>query len=521
MTTESKHQRRPSRSEDSESSSSILKQSGYRTLKPRTVDLIPFIIGFVGLILLLSGALIGHFILKGEEIPAALKELEKKRDYAVVSYRSALFSVVQSVTNVAAMYNVSKTPITLRDQLVPFMYSTGQFVPFLWSISCSYVVKQGELQKFIQDTRALGGEHTNFNVTGRNDSTNAVIPTYDTHDHIIIMQTVPLTTHPLILGYDMASGVEKNATFMRVMRTKRPSATSSVILGNRNDRAIASSLYIPIFNQTTMEIVKMINGAIVFEPLTNSALSGIITDDIVVSIYDLGFDGKGAKSHIYTTKSPHHLDTRYNVVAYGNVSLTDRVLLLEFKATDHYLASFDNQAKWIPIIILMVVLLILWIVCVVIYFIIKLKRNIDINKSLSETKRMLTNETHKLQGNIALINEMQMRNRLMVDSFPYCVIYVRGELIIDTNELFVDKLKYKTKLESGDPVKLNDILPDMDIRFFTDDSNRKKEIKTVVQTGTMNQFNAVVYYNTNDHVPDIGEEIKTREFVVIIKTLEN
>lgn len=522
MTAESgpRHTRR--KSEDSESSLSTISTFATSELKLYKWDIIPVILALVALAVCLISGLVGYFVLKNQEIPRAQTNINQIRDYSVASYTTVLNSVLISITMSASLFNISKTEITLRDQFAPFMYSTGEFVPFVWSVSYSHIVKKGGLADFVSYWRSRGGEWAKFNVTGRDPVTNAVIPYVEDKDHIVIMQTVPLTTHPLILGYDLGSGPDKYDAYARVMKTNKTAATTKVILGNVGAGVVASSLNVPIFNQTTGEITHMFNAAVIFGSLTNAALNGIIGEDISVTLNDLGVDAENATNPTFLYKTA----TNYSVVpnsvdSRGRIRLADRVLELVLEPTDRYLERFSSQEKWVPIIVTMVVLLVMWVGCVVLFFGMRMKRSYDSKAKINRQKQVLIGNQEKLRAQVEEVNNREQKALAVIKAFPYPILILNAiGTVIQVNQLFYSKLRYPEN--TNDVLKSTDILPDLSQDFFADINNQNKDVKTVVRFGNMDQMAGIVTF-----VPvDIGidkDALKNEELasvLVVIKVVQ-
>jgi CHASE1-domain containing sensor protein len=446
-------------------------------LKPTRYDLIPFLLAVVIIILGLTAGLVSFFMLRNQEYHSATTTLNSYAVDAATSLTSAGKSALKVLQSTAMFFQVSKTPITLRDQLAPFIYSDGSFPKYLSGISYGVPVLVQDTDAFIAKMRAMGGDYTNFTIFGRDQYNHVIPPSYVPIRGPVLM-TVPVAYMPLIVGLDTAMDPYKNETLTRSLLSLKPAASGRIVTALREDVEVAVAIFVPIINTTSSQSVGMIGGTVLLNQLIIDAISPI-TKNIIVSVMDMNataddpyqgfvFSTAPAKNNVtilsYQENAAMIQSAEYNSAGY--FTFVDRTLKVVLIPTKDYEAGFDGSTKWIALILSLCFMLMLLIGCIFLYFSRKLvvarQKRVEAGLTIS----ILKADRGGLRSLLERIATQEHKSRCLVNAFPdaMCMVDSTGK-IVQTNAAFDHDFPF-TQLELEKGVHTWDIFNELASDFY-------------------------------------------------------
>jgi CHASE1-domain containing sensor protein len=169
--------------------------------QPTRHDLLPIVLALVVIALGLTAGLLSYFLLQNTEQMNARTDLQVRLQNVKTQLKSATDSVTNVVLNTASFFQVSKTPITLYDQFVPYIMSGGEYPKYLTVISYVDYVPVNNSDTYAQQLRNSGNrDYANFTITSRDANYRPIAPLY-TPVRCVIVQTVPITFMSSLLGF--------------------------------------------------------------------------------------------------------------------------------------------------------------------------------------------------------------------------------------------------------------------------------------------------------------------------------
>jgi CHASE1-domain containing sensor protein len=327
----------------------------------------------------LVAGLTSYFLLKNNDIIAAQSALGVTATQAANQLTSAFLNAEAIILGAAALFQVSKTPVTLYDQWVPYMASQGQGLPFpkVLTIIGHHAVFPGTPEAtsaFQTDMRAQGGDYVNFTVTGR-DANNSIVPPVANPLRAVLVHLIPVALMKTpTLGYDVNTDPIKNSSFYRAILSGKPSTTGRVLAAALGPNDVATSIYVGLFNSTTGVATGAVSSIIVVSQLIEAVVDSL-TGSIDISLIDMnstsddsfnGFLWSNVQTTSYIANQQHIANAQYTRVAY--VPMADRTLKLILMPGSGYQDAFDLSLRYIALILSLCFSIILIIGCVVMYF---------------------------------------------------------------------------------------------------------------------------------------------------------
>lgn len=474
----------------------------------RKTDIIPVAICILFVAICVFSSLLGYFLLKTKDRPAAMTALDRVRNDSTKAYSVALQGVLQAVTAAAAFYNRSTDPddIGLMTDFYPFMYSSGRFPLYLQAVCYNKLIHKGQMSALVATMRERGGEYSNFTVTAR-DANNQPIPVPDTMDRVVAIQCLPLYTNKATIGYDVISNPAKNDTYNRALENGAFSITPAVTLGNIRTKAVASAIIFPIYNSTLpyRDVIGMVNGAIVFNELLSAALAGIAID-VYVALYDMNNTKDG---FMFSTQidpaTGVFVDSSQNDQTIASAQFTldgyvpfgDRIHKLTFIPSDSFLAEYDLMEKWIPVIVSMIFMLIIIGLCSLLALFLRMQTEAKNRQKRKEFVAGIIENQKKLQQQMNDMNLKEQLARSVMNAMADFVLAISGSgLVLDTNSSFDKVFEYGPNDFSTHSVRFGSLFPDLDSDFL-------KNVTGEVSIGTRARTKKFEYIPVNLSVKNI------------------
>jgi PAS domain S-box-containing protein len=437
-------------------------------LQPTRHDLLPLVLAIVSIALGLTAALTSYFLLRNNEFTAARNQLQVSLSTVKRAMIEATDSMSSVLISTASFYQVSKTPITLYDQLVPYVYSSGSFPKFMTAVSYVEYVKPENTDSYLASLKLLGGEYANMTIWSR-DANGEKIPLIYTPLRCVVTQTVPTSNMASILGFDACTEPVRNATFINALNTGKMT-TSTGISSVFRPGAVSILLSKAVNSSITYGAV---TATIVFTDLIDETLSAIL-DRYEVSFYDM--NATTADTYMYTTYGG--IDTSTSSAensAYASSAMYtfstffdfgDHVYRIQIIPNADYLMKFDGSSKYVALVVSLVIMLILLIICVFIYFARKLliakQKRAQAHVQIDLLK---TNQT-ALRTLLDRIAVQESKTRAVINSLTdcICVISPTGK-ILQTNTAFDETFPF-THQEMEKGVYLWDVFTELASDFF-------------------------------------------------------
>jgi PAS domain S-box-containing protein len=451
--------------------------------QPSRHDLLPLILGILAFTLGLTAALLSFFLLKNGESDTARNSLVSRMDSVKIELGLASSSLMSVIAHTAALFQVSKTSID-NAQFEGYTMASGSLPKYLIAVNYAPYVPIDQVDSFVQSIRATGGVYSNFTVSGR-DSNNQIIPPVWTYMRCPITQTVP-TNLTNVLGYDLCTNHEKNATIHNSIRTRAPTVTAGILSSLRSE-AVALNIMTSIFNTTTNKPTGMVFAVMILSDMIEQALSKVL-DGFDVAMYDYNVtDGDkflystcsdGDYSYTSTQNNEHIANSPFTYSS--NTTFGDRVYQLMVIPGENYLKKYDGNSKYIALAVSLVIMLVLIIACVFLYFTRKLlvarRKRGQANIQIDLLK---TNQT-ALRTLLDRIATQEAKTRAVINALPdiVCVISPTGK-ILQTNSAFDEEFPY-TQQEMEKGVYSWDVFTELAADFFRVCDDRQ-EIETHAQ----------------------------------------
>jgi PAS domain-containing protein len=441
--------------------------------KPSKHDLLPLALATLVIILGLTAALLGYFLVKNADEVVAKNAL---KDYALevsLALSAASTSVIRVVQDAAMFYQVSKTPITLYDQFYPYMYSGGSFPKYLTGVTYILAVPIDQVDSFVTSARAMGGDYANMTVTGRDLQNNVVAPVW-TPLRGICMQTTPIANMKVLVGYDICTDYAKNKTMLTSLQTLKPACTGKIVTATVSTVNVATAVFQAIINTTTNQPYGIIAGSIVMNTLINDAVANIIKN-FYVSISDSNVTAPN-DPFFYSTASTTNagMTSQQNADMIAAASYTEQTSVIFadrlFKITlipgSEYHVQFDSSTRWIALSLSLCFMVILLVGCVVLYFTRKLVEARQKRQEASVQIDLLKTNQTALRTLLERIATQESKTRAVINALSdfICVTSVAGK-ILQTNAAFDSEFPFsQQELEKG--VYLWDIFTELASDFF-------------------------------------------------------
>jgi CHASE1-domain containing sensor protein len=455
-------------------------------LKPTKHDLLPLMLAIISIAAGLTASLTSYFVLRAGETGVAKNALATYAAAATVTLTAAVKSVVTQSQSTTSMFQISKTPITLYDQFEPFMYSSGSFPQYLSSTNYLALIPLNNTQVFTDTMRAKGDIYANFTVGGR-DSNNNYIPPIDVPTRCICTMLVPSSGLAKLLGYDLCTDSVRGAAINQAITTGKPACTGRVLSALKAVGTVTMLIYMPVFNKTTGAADGVISSAITISSLLYDALNVTLHNDVIISVLDTNITLTNS-SFVYATVmnedgtelTPEQNQDMINSAPYtqsGYVTLADRVFQIILMPGDNYALRFENNLKWVSLVLSLCFMVVLLVGCVFLYFSKKLLiARQHRQRAHIQIDLLKTNQT-SLRILLDRISNQETKTRAVINSLPdfVCCISNSGK-ILQTNTAFDEEFPFsQQELEKG--VYTWDIFTELSSDFFKT-SDDGQELKT-------------------------------------------
>jgi CHASE1-domain containing sensor protein len=429
--------------------------------RPTKHDLLPLILAIIIIALGLTAALTSFFMLKQNEYVNAQQGLADTAVDAASALSTAVASATTIIQGAASLFQVSKTPITLYDQFVPYMISQSQsasFPKYLTSIGyhMSFPGTPQATAAFEAQMRAQGGDYVNFTVTGR-DSSNQPIAPIDVALRAVIVQVVPVASMKPVLGYDVCTDATKNAALQASIASGKPVTSGRVVTALLGPTDVATSIYIAIHNQTTGQTNGAVSSVILMSQLIREALASV-TKDVIVSIMDMnatasdsfqGFVFSTSQTLSYKENAQQIANAAYTKAAY--LQFADRTFKLILMPDVRWQSRYDTNIRYISLTLSLCFVLILLVGCLILYFSRKLVISRQNRRAAFVQIDLLKGNQMALRTLLDRIASQEAKTRAVINSLPdfVCVISNSGKLL-QTNAAFDDQFPFtQQELEKG------------------------------------------------------------------------
>jgi PAS domain-containing protein len=323
----------------------------------------------------------------------------------------------------------------------------------------------------------------------------------------------------------------RRTAIANAIATKKIAATPKTTLARVGGDTIGMLCLAPLYqnasnpNMTTgftMTSILPIN-------LIQSAL-GNITDVLMVSMYDdtpdvandtsLNFIWGSTQSLIITNASATVDQAQIKAApfqAIGRFPLADRTMRVVFLPTQRFMDSFTGQTKWIALIVSLVIMLILDTLCVVWYFMLRLRRS-RVARAMQQHRFHVLQDSHEKQGAMLVrFMEQERINRTTLDAVSEIIISCTYDgLIVHTNSAFE---KHFPKESSATQVYASSLFEGVDAHFFRNQTE-SQNIQMVAGRYTDNELrtNATVTVRPlfdNEYNPADNEKAS---YLIVAKT---
>jgi PAS domain-containing protein len=446
-------------------------------LKPERFDVLPALLGLIVLVSGLAAALTSFFLLRQNEFIAARTALNVTAHDSAGAYETALNSVELWVQTTTTFFSVSTTPLTLEEQLVPFVYSGGAFPKFVTAISYSEYVPFAQQDDWLQATREKGGYYTDLEITARS-ATNQPVPAPYSPNRAIVTQIVPTASMSTSVGYDQSTDALRNETINRAIANGRTAASARSTLNIEGASNVGVHIMAAVYNYTTSEPRGIVAGSILLGQLTFSTVAPI-TKNLIVSIIDMNVTSEDPyKGFIYSTATSNGSIISYQqnldliaaapFTASRHVSFADKTLNLVLIPTDAYMEQFNSYIKIIALVVSLSFMLLLLVGCVFLYLARKLLVAKKARASANVQIDLLSANQSALRTLLDRIAMQEQKTRATINAIPdlVCVITYTGK-IVQTNQAFDSEFPFtQQELERG--VQTYSIFTELASDFYHD-----------------------------------------------------
>jgi PAS domain-containing protein len=460
-------------------------------LQPTRHDIIPIILMFVCIALGLTSGLLSYFLLGYRDKQTAINALNLTTSSTIGAFGNTFSSSLRYIESATLFFQLSKTPVTLYDQFEPFMYGYyNRFPKYLTTISYLALVPYDQVNAFVANQRAQGGIYSNLTITGR-DAENKPIPPIYSPLRAIIMQCVPVSNMPILLGYDVTTNAVKNGTVYQAIQNRVPSVSGRTPIASLGPDSIAVAVNIAIFNETTGVATGMIGSTILLNTLVNESIASIPSGTpLYLSIMDNNATSSDPyNGFIYSTYTnpdgsfptpQQNLDLINNapMIMSQNIDFGDRSLNITLIATPEYMNQFISQDRWIGLFVSLALGLILASACVFWIFGRKLYDSRNARKSAGIQIDILKSNQIALRTLLDRIAVQEQKTRSVINSLPdfVCVISSTGK-ILQTNTAFDNEFPF-TQQEMEKGVYTYQVFTELANDFFRI-SNEHQEFNTI------------------------------------------
>jgi PAS domain S-box-containing protein len=431
--------------------------------KPERFDVLPLVLTVIIVVISLTSALTSFFLLKRNETYNAQQSLNATAYNVAAAYTTALASVELWVQMAASYWNLTDSPLTLRGEFVPFMYTTGQFPTFLSTISFSARVPYEQQDAWLQYMRTQGPDYVNMTINAR-DANNLPIPAPYSAVRYVVTQIIPTVNMNIVVGYDMTSDQAKNDTLQRAIALRSTAASSRMLIVNQIGKEYVGIFIMHgVYNSTNGDPIGLISGSMLVDQLTNAAILPI-AQNLYVSVFDLNTTASDPyQGFVYSTAPPSGNNTVITTQQNNDlinaamftfsqpVHFSDRVFKVVLIPTNDYLASFDTYIKYLALIVSLGFMLLLLIGCVFLYLVRKLMRARQAKTAANIQIDLLSTNQTALRGLLDRIATQEQKARATINALPdsVCVINHEGK-IIQMNQAFDKEFPFsQQELEKG------------------------------------------------------------------------